>query len=106
MIGPLSALQEFDAGAIFDDDKWRHIGFDLIKEAWLVIRHDLGREISLQELQKWVMGGISALRSAEFHPALIHVMDGRVTGGENINGWFVESGKLHKPLFIASLTQL
>ncbi len=43
--GPLSALQECDRVAIFDDDKWRQIGFNLIKETWLVVRHDLGREL-------------------------------------------------------------
>lgn len=97
VIGPLSALQECNMGAIFDDDKWRQIGLDLMKEAWLVIRHDLGSELPFQELQKWVMGEISSLRSQNIHPALIHVMDGLVTDVENINGWFVESGKLHKP---------
>jgi ketopantoate reductase len=39
-VGPLSALQECNISEIFDDDKWRQIGLDLIKEAWLVIRHD------------------------------------------------------------------
>jgi hypothetical protein len=46
---------------------------------------------------KWVMHGITSSRSQNVHPALYHVLDGRVTDIENVNGWFVESGKLHTP---------
>ena len=95
VIGPLSALQECNIGAIFDDYKWRQIGLDLIKEAWLVIRHDL-KGLSLKELNEWIMGDTHMLLK-DIHPALIHVLDGRVTDIEKVNGWFVESGKLHKP---------
>jgi len=95
VIGPLSALQECKISAVFDDDKWRQIGLDLIKEAWLVIRHDL-RGLTLQKLNEWVMGDIHMFLK-DIHPALIHVMYGRSTDIEKINGWFVESGKLHKP---------
>ncbi|KAE9381933.1 hypothetical protein N431DRAFT_476675 [Stipitochalara longipes BDJ] len=96
VLGPMTALQGCKIGAIFNDEQWRRIGLDLIKEAWMVIRHDLPGGISLKKVTEWATHDMYN-GPDDVHSTLMDMMDGRETDVKVVNGWFVKSGKLHTP---------
>lgn len=59
-----------------------------------MIRHDLQKSLSLQEVTEWVMHEHTK-KTNDVHSWLHQVMDGLTTEAGAVNGWFVKSGLLH-----------